>query len=228
MRAKGKASRRRSSSASRRPRVTLRRHCPSLLRDAGDDPIAQFDGIAEKVVPRRERRRARRQRRRPRSSPTANATTSSRAGLVHFTMLDVRRVMGTTDVESNAQASAPDALRTRPDARPSPAHLQEGRPRRPPRSDAERPRSRTPTSRSSKRAMRSKRSTKAGAVPNETGQHRHRHARPPSGAHRRARAHASSSASPRASRARCGATRSSARPKRTTVNQRRSASSRGA
>jgi hypothetical protein len=28
-------------------------------------------------------------------------------GLVHFTMLDVRRVMGTTDVESNAQASAP-------------------------------------------------------------------------------------------------------------------------
>jgi hypothetical protein len=79
---------------------------PSLLRDAGDDPIAQFDGVAEKVV----------------NDATAgpllaNAATAVLAhrerydvestGLVHFTMLDVRRVMGTTDVESNAQAGAP-------------------------------------------------------------------------------------------------------------------------
>jgi len=79
---------------------------PSLLRDAGDDPLAQFEGIAEKVV----------------HDPSvgsliANAATAILAhrerydveptGLVHFTMFDVRRVMGTTDVEANAQASAP-------------------------------------------------------------------------------------------------------------------------
>ncbi|MDF2695062.1 MAG: hypothetical protein K0S65_3445, partial [Labilithrix sp.] len=79
---------------------------PSLLRDAGDDPIAQFDGVAEKVV----------------HDPNAGAAVANAAtailahrerydveptGLVHFTMLDVRRVMGTTDVEANAQASAP-------------------------------------------------------------------------------------------------------------------------
>lgn len=79
---------------------------PSLLRDAGDDPIAQYEGIAEKVV----------------GDPSvgqilANAATAVLAhrerydvepsGLVHFTLLDVRRVMGTTDVESNAQAGAP-------------------------------------------------------------------------------------------------------------------------
>lgn len=79
---------------------------PSLLRDAGDDPIAQFEGIAEKVVHD------------PNVGPLlANAATAILAhrerydvetnGLVHFTILDVRRVMGTTDVEANAQASAP-------------------------------------------------------------------------------------------------------------------------
>ncbi|MBX3219589.1 MAG: hypothetical protein KF795_03650 [Labilithrix sp.] len=79
---------------------------PSLLRDAGDDPIAAFEGIAEKVVHD------------PNVGPLiANAATAILAhrerydvepsGLVHFTMLDVRRVMGTTDVEANAQASAP-------------------------------------------------------------------------------------------------------------------------
>src|SRR6185369_14831202 len=31
-------------------------------------------------------------------------------GLVHFVMFDVRRVMGTADVESNAQASAPNLI----------------------------------------------------------------------------------------------------------------------
>jgi hypothetical protein len=79
---------------------------PSLLRDAGDDPIAKYEGIAEKVVHD------------PNIGPLiANAATALLAhrerydvepsGLVHFTMLDVRRVMGTTDVEANAQASAP-------------------------------------------------------------------------------------------------------------------------
>ncbi|HVH47962.1 MAG TPA: hypothetical protein VM925_36760, partial [Labilithrix sp.] len=79
---------------------------PPLLRDAGDDPIAQFEGIAEKVAHD------------PNVGPLlANAATAVLAhrerydvessGLVHFTMLDVRRVMGTTDVEANAQASTP-------------------------------------------------------------------------------------------------------------------------
>jgi hypothetical protein len=79
---------------------------PSLLRDAGDDPIAQFDGMAEKVVNDGN------------VGPLlANAATAvlvhrerydvEPTGLIHFTMLDVRRVMGTTDVEANAQASAP-------------------------------------------------------------------------------------------------------------------------
>jgi hypothetical protein len=79
---------------------------PALLRDAGDDPLAQFDGVAEKVVNDAS------------ASPLlANAATAVLAhqerydveatGLVHYTMLDVRRVMGTTDVEANAQASTP-------------------------------------------------------------------------------------------------------------------------
>ena len=79
---------------------------PSLLRDAGDDALAQFDGIAERVVGD------------PNLGPiVANAATAILAhrerydvdpnGLLHFTMLDVRRVMGTADVESNAQAASP-------------------------------------------------------------------------------------------------------------------------
>jgi len=77
-----------------------------LLRDAGDNPIAGFEGIAEKVT----------------SDQTIGALVKDAAtavlahterydvdanGVVHFVMLDVRRVMGTADVESNAQASAP-------------------------------------------------------------------------------------------------------------------------
>lgn len=79
---------------------------PSLLRDAGDDPLTQFEGIAEKVVHDPNV-----------GSLIANAATAVLAhrerydveptGLVHFTMFDVRRVMGTTDVEANAQAAAP-------------------------------------------------------------------------------------------------------------------------
>lgn len=79
---------------------------PSLLRDSGDDPLARFDGISEKAV----------------NDPAATSALANAAtailvhderydvdanGLVHFLLLDVRRVMGTTDVESNAQASAP-------------------------------------------------------------------------------------------------------------------------
>jgi hypothetical protein len=79
---------------------------PSLLRDAGDDPLAPFEGVAEKVVHDPNT-----------GAALANAATAILAhrerydvepnGLVHFTMLDVRRVMGTTDVEANAQAAAP-------------------------------------------------------------------------------------------------------------------------
>jgi hypothetical protein len=79
---------------------------PAVLRDAGDEPLAAFEGVAEKVVAESN------------SGPAlANAATAVLAhrerydleagGLLHFTMLDVRRVMGTTDVDANAQASAP-------------------------------------------------------------------------------------------------------------------------
>jgi hypothetical protein len=79
---------------------------PGLLRAAGDDPLAAFEGIAERVAND------------DKTGPLlANAATAVLAhqerydieasGLTHFVMLDVRRVMGTTDVESNAQASAP-------------------------------------------------------------------------------------------------------------------------
>lgn len=88
---------------------------PGLLRAAGDDPLAAFEGVAERVTTD------------DKTGPLlANAATAVLAhqerydveasGLVHFVMLDVRRVMGTTDVESNAQAGAPqvygrDAIR---------------------------------------------------------------------------------------------------------------------
>ena len=79
---------------------------PGLLRAAGDDPLAAFEGVAERVAND------------DKSGPLlANAATAVLAhqerydieasGLTHFVMLDVRRVMGTTDVESNAQANAP-------------------------------------------------------------------------------------------------------------------------
>jgi hypothetical protein len=79
---------------------------PGLLRASGDDPLAAFEGIAERVTTD------------DKTGPLlANAATAILAhqerydidvsGLVHFVMLDVRRVMGTTDVESNAQAGAP-------------------------------------------------------------------------------------------------------------------------
>ncbi len=79
---------------------------PGLLRAAGDNPLAAFEGVAERVAND------------DKTGPLlANAATAVLAhqerydiepsGLTHFVMLDVRRVMGTTDVESNAQANAP-------------------------------------------------------------------------------------------------------------------------
>lgn len=79
---------------------------PGVLRAAGDDPLAPFDGVAERVTSDASGK-----------SDLSNAATIVLAheerydvepnGLVHFVLMDVRRVMGTTDVESNAQASAP-------------------------------------------------------------------------------------------------------------------------
>jgi len=80
----------------------------ALLLAAGEDPFAPFAGVAERVTAA------------DRAQPVmANAATVILAhderydidprGLVHYRMLDVRRVSGTTDVESNAQA-APAAI----------------------------------------------------------------------------------------------------------------------
>ncbi|WP_394826916.1 hypothetical protein [Pendulispora albinea] len=77
----------------------------ALLLAAGEDPFAPFAGVAERVTAA------------DRAQPImANAATVILAhderydvdagGLVHYRMLDVRRVSGTTDVESNAQATA--------------------------------------------------------------------------------------------------------------------------
>jgi hypothetical protein len=80
---------------------------PTLLRAAGDDPLKGFDGVAEKVVAD--------DRKSPilPDAPTAILAHTERfdvetTGLVHYVMLDVRRVSGTTDVEQNAQAIPPD------------------------------------------------------------------------------------------------------------------------
>ncbi len=79
---------------------------PGMLRASGEDPLAAFEGVAEKVTAEATTK-----------NELANAATVVLAhderydiapsGLVRFVMLDVRRVMGTTDVESNAQAAAP-------------------------------------------------------------------------------------------------------------------------
>jgi hypothetical protein len=80
---------------------------PSLLRDAGDDAAVEFDGTAERLTAQ------------DRATPILpNAATAvlahterydlSGSGLLHWVMFDLRRVSGTTDVEENAQAAAPD------------------------------------------------------------------------------------------------------------------------
>ncbi|MEO6418455.1 MAG: hypothetical protein ABIP39_03565 [Polyangiaceae bacterium] len=78
-----------------------------LFRALGEDPAAPFAGIAEKVTAE------------DRAHPMlANAATAvlqhierydvDPRGILRFVMLDVRRVSGTTDVDQNAQAEAPD------------------------------------------------------------------------------------------------------------------------
>jgi hypothetical protein len=78
-----------------------------LLRATGDDPTREFDGVAERVVAG------------DRASPIMpNAATAILAhverysvgelGLARWVLFDVRRVSGTTDVEENAQAAAPE------------------------------------------------------------------------------------------------------------------------
>lgn len=78
-----------------------------LLRAGGDDPTHEFDGIAEKIAVG------------DRASPILpSAATAILAhverydlrpsGLLRWVLFDVRRVNGTTDVEENAQAEAPE------------------------------------------------------------------------------------------------------------------------
>jgi hypothetical protein len=78
-----------------------------LLRASGDDPTREFDGVAERLAA---------QDRADSIMPgaaTAVLTHVERydvgaSGLVRWILFDVRRVSGTTDVEENAQAAAPE------------------------------------------------------------------------------------------------------------------------
>jgi hypothetical protein len=78
-----------------------------LLRAAGDDPTRELDGMTERLAAQ------------DRASPILpNAATAvllhterydvAPSGLVRWLLVDVRRVSGTTDVQDNAEASAPD------------------------------------------------------------------------------------------------------------------------
>ncbi|MGO9837332.1 MAG: hypothetical protein ACLP1X_24320 [Polyangiaceae bacterium] len=78
-----------------------------LLRAAGDDPTGTLDADAERI--------AAQDRVQPILPSAATAVLAhrerydvSKEGLVHWLLFDVRRVSGTTDVEENAQAAAPD------------------------------------------------------------------------------------------------------------------------
>ena len=80
-----------------------------LLRAAGEDATAGFDAIAERV--------AAEDRARP-IMPNAGTAVLAHDeryvvgadGLTHWTLLDVRRVNGTTDVDENAQAAGAELL----------------------------------------------------------------------------------------------------------------------
>jgi hypothetical protein len=79
----------------------------ALLRASGDDPTHEFDGVAERLVAQ--------DRATPILPSAATAVlahteryTLDRSGLLRWVLFDVRRVSGTTDVEENAQAAAPD------------------------------------------------------------------------------------------------------------------------
>jgi hypothetical protein len=78
-----------------------------LLRSTGDDPIAAFDGAAERI--------AEADRAHPILPNAGTAVLShverydvSAEGLTHWVLFDVRRVSGTTDVDENAQTATPD------------------------------------------------------------------------------------------------------------------------
>jgi len=78
-----------------------------LLHAAGDDPAREFDGVAERL--------AAQDRTAPILESAATAVLEhverydvSASGLVRWILFDVRRVSGTTDVEENAQAAAPE------------------------------------------------------------------------------------------------------------------------
>ncbi len=78
-----------------------------LLRAAGDDPTAPFDGETQRIVAE--------DRAQPILPSAATAVLAhkeryevSADGLLHWQLFDVRRVNGTTDVEENAQAAAPE------------------------------------------------------------------------------------------------------------------------
>jgi hypothetical protein len=83
---------------------------PALLRAAGDDPAVangDLDAAAERLAT------ADRSARVLPSAATAVLAHTERydvepSGLLHWVLFDVRRVNGTTDVDENAQASAPD------------------------------------------------------------------------------------------------------------------------
>jgi hypothetical protein len=79
----------------------------SLLRSAGDDPTTDFEGVTERLIAEDHRT--------PILPSAATAVLAHReryeiedTGLGRWLLFDVRRVSGTTDVEDNAQAAAPD------------------------------------------------------------------------------------------------------------------------
>ncbi len=78
-----------------------------LLRALGDDTGAEFEGLAERLAAE-----DRAQPAMPSAATLVLAHTEryevSPAGLVHWLLFDVRRVSGTTDVDQNAQAAAPE------------------------------------------------------------------------------------------------------------------------
>jgi hypothetical protein len=78
-----------------------------LLRSAGDDPTREFEGVAERVIAG--------DRATPIMPSAATAVLAhverysvADSGLARWLLFDVRRVSGTTDVEENAQAAAPE------------------------------------------------------------------------------------------------------------------------
>jgi hypothetical protein len=76
-----------------------------LLHAAGDDPGRELDAEAQRIA-------ARDRGLMPTAATAVLAHTErydlAPSGLLHWLLFDVRRVSGTTDVEENAQASAPD------------------------------------------------------------------------------------------------------------------------